>query len=315
MQPTKPAIPQQAQSIFKTGMEFRYPVSEHGPSLYGMLEALWTLVALAKGTRDKVWETATPGAVDAVAAAWARMGLLVATPDQQGVQLTKQGANVAGCAALLEYELAMIGHQLNGNATDPAMYAQLRNGLENYSNAYLSELLNWAALQVKHVADPLVLDYCGGNGAFVKRCCELNPNTIGWLIDKAPGSPRELADTWGITVREGDVLAAEDNPTEDLDNLFDLVIMSEILHCKGAEDRARMVADAYRMLRVGGVLIVAEQFPGLRLEWRLAAMTEAGHTLDKEVVAFEVQALPFKPTGYIEAFSHYAIAFTKEVAQ
>jgi len=311
MQPTKPAAPQLPQSIFKTGMEFRYPVSEHGPSLYGMLEALWTLVALAKGSRDKVWETATPGAVDAVAAAWARMGLLVATPDQKGVQLTKQGANVAECAALLEYELAMIGHQLNGNATDPTMYAQLRNGLENYSNAYLSELLNWAALQVKHITTPAVLDYCGGNGAFIKRCCELHPGAYGMLIDRvAPAST-----PFAVEVRVGDVLAAENNPTEGLDDQFDMVVMSEILHCKGAEDRARMIADAYRMLKVGGVLIVAEQFPGLRLEWRLAAMTEAGHTLEKEVVAFEVQAVPFKPSGYIEAFSHYAIAFTKEAAQ
>lgn len=303
----------QQPELFKTGIEFVYPKSVHGPSLYGIMEAVWLLAALAKGGRERVWETARVGQADPVAAAWVRAGLMAPQADGS-VLLTEAGVNVAACVDLIEYELAMVQRQLDGvTKTDPVMYEKLRRGLYAYTLHFLPDVLNWVTEMVPVDASTYaVLDYCGGDGCYIEHIAGGKSYVDAWMIDKAPGRTAQLQ-RMGVNVRQGDVLS-DPSVTEDLDGFFDLIIMSEILHCQGAKGRADMLAQANAMLKPGGMLVVIEQFPGRRLDWRLYDMTQSGQTLSEEQVAYEVQAFPLKPVGTVHAISHYGIQFKKELA-
>lgn len=307
---------QNTPDLFNNGIEFVYPKSVHGPSLYGLLEAVWLLAALAKGARQRVWENAELHKADPIAGAWARAGLITVDVASKRVQLTEEGVNVAACVELLEYELEMVQRQLSGvTETDPAMYEKLRRGLHAYTLHFLPEMLEWVRSLLPVDGNTYaVLDYCGGDGAYIEHVCSGTAYVDGWLIDKAPGRQSELARKVGVNVRQGNVLE-DPELTSDLGGFFDMIIMSEILHCQGMEGRATMIGQAYTMLKPGGQLIVIEQFPGKRMDWRLFDMTKSGQTLVSDQVAYEVQALPFKPVSYIEAISHYGIQFIKETPQ
>lgn len=303
--------------LFKTGVEFLYPRSEQGPSLYALLEAAWTIPAIIQGVRTRVWETAEAGRPDAVAATWAKMGLIGV--DENGKVLpTEQGLAVARCVELLEYEMTMMQRQLDGNtATDPALYEKLRSGLAHYTQEFLPHMLKWVRGCAEAMASDLgtvsVLDYCGGDGVYIRTLAAEVPQVDAWLMDRAVGPTRELANA-GVTVRIGDVLT-DAEMTEDLTGFFNIIIMSEILHCKGKEDREKMLQQAYDMLAPGGVLLVIEQYPNSRLEWRMQDMTNGGHCLNPAQVAYEVKGLPFGDNGMIEGFTHYGIVFNKLEAQ
>lgn len=304
----------QQPNIFKNGMEFLFPTSNHGPSLYGIMEGMWLNVMLIQGIRQRIWETAQVGNPDAVAAAWAAAGLLTVTGGEEAPQvvLTEAGQNVIACAGLLEYEFNMASHQLTGNSeTDPAMYTKLRGGLSAYAEKFLPEMLEWVGGFAAQLANPIMLDYCGGAGTYAKAVNRATEGrAVTWMADKAvsPEVREELVNGHGVTIREGDVLSGV---LDDLGEFFDLIVASEILHCKGAAERNQMLADMYRMLRPGGMLIVIEQFPTRRLEWRMEMMTAEGQTLRPEQVAFEVQAFALAPVGHIECVSHYGTAFVK----
>lgn len=299
--------------IFKNGTGFLYPTTEAGPSLYGLLEGVWSVAALVKGARIRIWEKASAGTPDPIAAAWARMGLLRATAEGD-VVLTEAGHNILGCIDLLEYELAMLPRQLAAEIppTDPAMYAQLRTGLREYANRFLRPMLEWAMQDAK-AGSQMVLDYCGGSGPYARAAAQAGDNTV-WLIDKAlhPTDCEEFGHL-GVTLRVGNVLE-QPELTEDLAGFFDLIVMSEILHCQPEAGRAVMLQQCYNMLAPGGKLVVIEQIPTTRMEWRLRDMTKGGHTICKEQMAFEVQAHPLRPDGYIECISHYGISFKKDIA-
>jgi hypothetical protein len=303
------------QGIFKTGLEFLYARCEQGPSLYAILEGAWLNAALIKGIRGKVWEC-DPTQPNPVAAAWANTGLMVVKTIEQGpeagavyCQLTDAGQRVVACTDLLEYEFSMMQQQLDNNfVTDPEKYRNLRGGLDNYATAFLPELRDWVSRGGDSVVPEgaAMFDMCGGSGHHLKAFLERNPTTAGLLYDRAPDE--SWIDQWRSTARAGDVFADNEFFAAHAGQ-YDFVLLSEILHCKGLEERAFLMRRAKSLLKPGGSLLVIEQFPGLRLEWRMRDMTEGGQCLLEAQVASEAQDCGFMGVAGIHCLSHYGIRF------
>lgn len=307
--------------LFKNGTEVIFANTQLGPSLYSILEGAWMLPALIQGIRSRVWEEGLESK-NPIAGVWFKMGLFAPTytgveNTPSGVKLSEVGERIVACAGLLEYEFGMIQQQLDNNfETDPSKYADLRKGLAAYTRNFMGEVQNW-------VSDCLpdggkMFDFCGGSGEYLIHAMLNSKSTTGILFDKAPGLDltlekyKELRNR--IAVITGN--AKEDHPvfevTSDLNAQCDLVLMSEILHCMSEEERKEAIRKCFNMLKIGGKLIVIEQFPSMRLDWRLFNMTDNGVCLPMDRLVYEVQAFDLKPVGQIEAVSHYGVQFEKQ---
>lgn len=295
--------------LFQNGMELLFPRTEDGPSIYALMEGAWMFAALIQGIRSKVWE-APLGEPNPVAACWAKLGLL-ATSDgyvrepHTRAHLTGAGERVVACQGLLEYEFSMMKQQLDANfATDPAMYQQLRGGLEHYARAFLPDMHDWITRQVAFDG-ALFFDFCGGDGGYLHSFLKAWPQAQGMLFDRAPGAPLpEIASRMGI--KAGDAFG-EDKWFVGQRGAYDVVLMSEILHCKGPAERQELLRQAKWLLKPTGVLLVVEQYPNLRLEWRMHDMTEAGQCLSEQQAAFEAEAAGFMAVSGINSFTHYGL--------
>lgn len=321
----------ETMQIFKHGNEAVFPTTAFGPSLYGILEGAWMLPMILKGIRSEIWKQSVPAGtphLDPITTSWLKLGLV--EPDwpegEKGATtfpLTENGERVVACAGLLEYEFSMMEQQLNGSlVTDPAKYAALRDGLAEYSKRYLPDVFGWLnTLMQNHITEwgpelnmgskLKVMDYCGGKGQYLKHIMEKFSCVEGHLVDKRANE----ADIPRHARRHPfDVMTPnfQESVVDGWQGEFDLIIMSECLHCVDEEGRKKMIAHAYNLLRLGGTLVILEQFPNMRLDWRLFDLSHGGGVMTMDQVAYEVQYLPLKPTNTIEAISHYGISFMKE---
>lgn len=301
---------QQTTGLFQNGIELLFPRTEDGPSIYALMEGAWMFAALIQGIRSKVWasDIRTP---NPVAACWAKLGLIEVVEVQHDLghqhrgQLTEAGQRVVDCQGLLEYEFSMMKQQLDSNfTTDPTMYQQLRGGLEHYARAFLPDMHDWITRQVAFDG-ALFFDFCGGDGGYLHSFLKAWPQAQGMLFDRAPGAPLpEVASRMGI--KAGDAFG-EDKWFVGQRGAYDVVLMSEILHCKGPAERQELLRQAKWLLKPTGVLLVVEQYPNLRLEWRMHDMTEAGQCLSEQQVAFEAEAAGFMAVSGINSFTHYGL--------
>lgn len=296
-------------ATFNHGIEFLYPRSEDGPSLYALLEASWTVMALIQGIRTKVWE-ADLSKPNPIGAAWAKAGLIEVRDfaTEPAARLTPAGRRVVDCAGLLEYEFSMMQQQLDGNfTTNPAKYEKLRVGLDNYAVAFLPDMRRWVTQQVA-LDGGLMFDFCGGSGGYLHEFLRTWPQANGWLFDKAPGvlQPADVAMQMGV--KQGDAMG-DDQFFRNHAGAYDVVLMSEILHCKGAAERNFLLRRAKSLLKPTGVLLVIEQYPNLRLEWRMTDMTDGGQCLTEAEVSDEAWEAGFQAHSGIRSLSHYGIRF------
>jgi SAM-dependent methyltransferase len=309
---------QETTGLFSNGMQFLFPRTEDGPSIYAVMEGAWMFAALIKGIRQKVWES-NPTEANPVATCWARLGLIEVEDrgidlnrEQEGPQvyLTGAGKRVIDCQALLEYEFSMMQQQLDGAfETDPAKYVALRGGLENYSVAFLPDMHQWVAEQGKlSVPNPLkFFDYCGGNGGYLASFLAANPTAQGLLYDREPGLTKASGAVLArMGIKAGDAFK-DDQFFANHAGAYDVVLLSEILHCKGPAERQFLLQRAKSLLKLSGVLLVIEQYPNLRLEWRMHDMTEAGQCISEQMVAAEAQDAGFMAVSGIHSLSHFGI--------
>lgn len=321
----------EVMQVFQHGNEAIFPMTAFGPSLYGILEGAWMLPMLLKGIRSEIWNTTVEAGENhplcPVTTGWLKLGLIEPQWPQDGAglttfPLTEAGQHVVACTGLLEYEFSMMEQQLNGSlVTDPVKYAKLREGLAAYSQHYLPDVFGWLETLVQPLADSAkeqrdisIMDYCGGKGQYLTHLMNCFEDAACFLVDKRANEANLPHDA----VRyECDVMTQEfhEQVIAAHEEGFDLIIMSECLHCVDETARRTMIGHAYNLLRLGGTLVILEQFPNMRLDWRLFDLSHGGGVLSMEKVAFEVQALPFKPAQTIQAISHFGIAFTKETPE
>ncbi len=300
--------------LFQNGMELLFPRTEDGPSIYALMEGAWMFAALIQGIRTEVWKSDI-SKPNPVAACWAKLGLLeVVTAtigglpiheDQRGI-LTAAGQRVVDCQGLLEYEFSMMNQQLDSNfVTDPAMYQKLRGGLDNYARAFMPDMHYWITQQAA-LDGGLFFDFCGGDGGYLHSFLKAWPQAQGMLFDRAPKPPLNLDTGPRMSVMVGDALG--DHVWFACQaGAYDVVLMSEILHCKGPKDRQFLLQRAKSLLKPTGVLLVVEQYPNLRLEWRMHDMTDGGQCLSEQEVAIEAEQAGFVPVSGVHSLSHFGL--------
>ena len=134
--------------------------------------------------------------------------------------------------------------QLTGDfETSPEAYALLRSGLSAYSQHFLPAVMEW----LQDMGGGRILDFCGGAGQYLVHLLEHNKQSTGVLLDKEPGLDQAAlppALSSRLAVIEGDVKLG--HPIfEACRGEFDLVIMSEILHCMTNAERDQAIGNCF----------------------------------------------------------------------
>lgn len=146
---------------------------------------------------------------------------------------------------LLEYH-----HQVAD--TGKGQYPLLRHGLGVYFDLFLSTVFQ--QLGIKDQVGWQALDYGGGSGHWGRQFLVDNPESTVQLLDRNVGMYVDFEkkpNWWHSHLKR-----------------FDLVILSEVLHCKGPDVRRYLVDSSFQVLKPGGLLLVHENldyFMGLRL--------------------------------------------------
>ncbi len=293
----------------KDGMSFNFASCEPGPSLYSILEAAWVLPILLRGIREKPWNDIK----NPITNAW--LGLQLLKEHNGCFELTIAGRNVMECGELLEYEFSMMNQQLTGDyKTDAQKYSKLRNSLETYCLVYTPEIISWVVSCAKSKRDGRFLDLGGGNGHHLLRCLSANKEASGTLFDKAPEISYTPTDVESrLVVVNGDALTEHWLYKAEI-NGYDLIILSEFLHCLTPTERTFILDKCHAMLKVGGDLLIIEQLPNFRLDLRLFDMTEKGSCIPPpKMVEYMACAFPhtLKVVHLKSSISHYGLRYTK----
>ena len=158
---------------------------------------------------------------------------------------------------LLEYHLHIIKSDFKPN------YEKLREGLDEYFIEYLSDF--WDYLNIGDTNKSL-LDYGCGNGCYSDQFIYCNPDGSAYKVDR----------------NIDDCIDFENNPNwyKDHLNKFDLVLLSEILHCKDDKGKEYLIESSLETLKEKGKIIINENIDPF-MGWRLNRMTKGGDVLNE----------------------------------
>lgn len=307
------------EQITESGMQFNLTFLEDlGVSPYSILEAAWVLPAIIMGVRTKIWNGTYDKKVmpPPIVSLWIDMHLITTTvvSDQDfiSVDLTEAGHNIVKMSGLFEYEFSMMQQQLDDNfVTDPAKYRVLRKALSMYSDQYLPPITEW----MRERAGTNILDFGGGSGYYLRELLKSNPEAKGTLYDKAPTVEQDGGEELvRMKTYEEDFHSEKSKFFTTQQNTFDTIIFSEVLHCMAIEDYPKVLHLLEGLLTPDGMLIVIEQRPSFRMDWRLNVMTKGGKSLDINETIMRIQTIPdlnLIPSQSITTATHYAVTFTK----
>jgi len=236
--------------------------------VYNIIDKFWILPAIIKGTREVIWENR--GEFPYLEDIWIKEKLLT----EKG-NLTFLGEETIECLDLFEYELRLVQSQVNEPRpeTIPENYSLLRSGLAAYTEEFL--LPYWRDIvkaQSFNKKEAKVLDYGGGAGQYAIEYRSLYPNSECFIADKADPKTEEDIEYIPVDFRY--------NPNwyHHWEERFDLILLNEVMHL-GDELHDYLLQSSKEMLKPGGYLIVGEQLPNPRFNWRMAAYTENGRCL------------------------------------
>ena len=158
---------------------------------------------------------------------------------------------------LLTYHLDIIKTDFKPN------YIQLREGLDEYFNEYLLDF--WNVINIGNERSSL-LDYGCGNGSYSYSFLENFPRAEITLIDKSMGIDFEKNPGWYI---------------KDNYNCHDIVLLSEILHCKDLKGQKYLIDSSICCLVKGGTLVINENIDPF-MGWRLNKLTANGNMMSED---------------------------------
>lgn len=266
-----------------------------------ILNAAWDTLALLNFlqhyTTEEVYQRGVaPVPVPVLAAQLADLAIIERTENADGAlpyyrtRLTPLGEKLMTQYSLITYELGMMKQYaftspglLPYIKTSPTDYEQLRIGLYEFMRQNLADITSWTARLLARNKVETVLDVGSGPGLILRHILlseelkDWGNNVRPYLIDRAEGLDHTIEEAlgfWGVQFRNIDVL---DAPLSDLqrflrdeDNLqVDAIMVSEFLHCVEADQLPELMSKLHKLLKPGGLLIVIEQHPNLRMDWRL----------------------------------------------
>ncbi len=144
-----------------------------------------------------------------------------------------------------------------------ADYELLRRGLDEYYQMFLRSF--WQKMKLTDTKLRL-LDYCGGDGSYSSSFKTFNPGGTAVLLDRSNGLCIDF----------------EDDPKwhKEWQEYFNVVLLSEILHCKSIEIQYYLIDSSLSMLDNGGKIIINENIDPF-MGWRLDRLTKEGKVLDE----------------------------------
>ncbi|WP_189872586.1 class I SAM-dependent methyltransferase [Streptomyces bluensis] len=145
---------------------------------------------------------------------------------------------------------------------------------EKWARMTKERLLPWALADVELGED--VVEIGPGYGANLRVLVERVPRLTAVEIDDA--TARMLRDTWGGRVR---VLHADGAAMPLPDASYDSVVCFTMLHhVPTAEQQDRIFAEAFRVLRPGGVFAGSDSLPSFR--FRILHLGDTNNTIDPD---------------------------------
>lgn len=186
-------------------------------------------------------------------------------------------------------------------------YALLRSGLKEYFDTYLTDVfkrLNLVGMYGR------MLDYGCGNGYYGHQYLKDNPESLVYLMD------REIPDS--VVKNHANIIPIEDDfeahPSwfmdKNLKNL-DVILMSELLHCKTNAICKYLISSCCTLLKTGGNLIVIEnQDPCM--EYRISKIKgEPYPVIDMMTMDRFTMWFPLKIRNIISINQHFIYLYEK----
>lgn len=184
--------------------------------------------------------------------------------------------------SLLQYHLYYI-------STRNENYPLLREGLDQYFDEHLSDVFKNIGLK-GHVA--YMLDYGAGDGKYAKQFMIDNPYSQVLCVDryqinnlpkgvKSIGVDFEKVPDWYHSWR----------------NTFNVVFMSELMHCKDEKGQKYLIDTSYAMLQENGLLIIHENMD-YEMQWRISKI--------------KGKSMPIVNKATIDKFIHMKFVFKEQ---
>lgn len=260
--------------------------------MYELLDPFFNLPAIVVGIRTEFWDRPKPlpKKLQAVAEIWRQLKLI----DEDG-QLTEQGHAVSMHGMnLAQYYVDVLPIMMNADyETDlqstisKESYQTLRNALADYHAHFIAPYF-WSALGYPGDQAGHLVDVCGGAGLYSMSWLKgaIGKTSRSALVLDRPGVKvvADDEDESGPEFQPVDVFDSGDW-AEPLTATADVVLLSEILHCKSAVERAWLVDKALTVVKKGGSIVVNERHPNSVFNWRMSVLTRHGKSLDTREIA------------------------------
>lgn len=145
-------------------------------------------------------------------------------------------------------------------------YNMLRDGLREYFREELRAF--WKKAGITKKIGWLMLDYGCGSGSYSYAFKAANPKSTTLLVDRQGGDIN---------------IDFQQNPGwyGELVNSVNVVLLSEVLHCKNQQWRDYLITSSYQMLKKNGLLVINEN-DDLIMAWRLESLSSGGDALSKK---------------------------------
>ena len=241
-----------------------------------ILNSLFILPAIKSGIRERIWDNEIDEKLKPIQKIWQDLELI-----DNNNKLTDKGYEVYDLIPLIDYYLSLKDDFFNFSIYDNYtasndQYNLLREGLQVFHKHYNSNLFEYLDLTNKEWN---VLDYGGGTGQYLIDFIKQNPRSKGLLID------RNIVDRDGF---ENKIISKaidfENNLEwyEEYEEKFNLIVLSEVLHCKNKLMREYLIDTCWTMLKQNGLLLINEIIPCPIFDWRMSMYTNGGRSISIE---------------------------------
>ena len=269
-----------------------------------ILNSFFILPAIKAGIREQVWQTPIHDNLKPIREIWYGLDLL----DHEG-KLSEKGQQLYDIHPMIDYFMSLWDdykfyspHETYKISDE--QYDLLREGLELYSRYNLSNCFQYCGLTGKQIN---VLDYGGGNGGLLIDFIKYNPSSKGILVDRKKANNEEFGEEIVSHAIDFEINPLWHTQYEDR---FDMIILSEVLHCKNKKGRQYLIDSSHCMLKPGGILFIIEVKTNPFFDWRMKMYTEGGKSLEPDEIKDqmdssswkEVKLVPYGDNHYINIY-------------
>jgi len=227
--------------------------------------------------------------------------------------LTFEGQEMVLSKPLLEYEFNVACERIYNEdpKTDPMNYTLLRRGLGKYFDQHIQKTfidVFKGSFKIGHSEElpARVLDLGCGSGQYSIAINNLHLPIQLTLVDKSDDHKHLPFNNFQADIAQPGVIYT---------NQYDYIIMSEIIHCMSENEITNVLDGINDCLTPKGRVIVTEQFPSHRMDWRMETYSEGGKMYTSGEIASFFEKIEMVEVGFAENSnqSHYLQTFSRRI--